>query len=263
MTPAPAPHPAVIWGVPLVAVAVLVALLATGSNRDAFVATNAWSHVTGPTPWSLLTVLGDTAVAISLFLPFALRRPDVLRALVVGALFATLFVHGLKPLVAEPRPPAVIEPGAITVIGPAYTTRSFPSGHTTTIFMAASLIWLHFRNPWLRTLTLAVAIAVGLSRVVVGVHWPIDIAAGAAGGWLSGTMGTLLARRWPAGLRTAVQAVLTAIGVACAIALLAGLHTGYPQAVPLQYAVAVFALAAFALAIRSTLHNHQKDNDVR
>lgn len=259
----PTPHPAVIWGVPLVAGAILVALLATGGNRQWFFAINAWSHVTGPTPWPFLTVLGDTAVAISLFLPFALRRPDVLRALVVGALFATLFVHGLKPLLAEPRPPAVLEPGAITIIGPAYTTRSFPSGHTTTIFMAASLIWLHFRNTGLRALVLAIAITVGLSRVVVGVHWPIDVAAGAAGGWLSGVIGTLLAQRWPAGLRTDVQTVLTAIGVACAVALLAGLHTGYPQAAPLQYTVAVGALAALALAIRSTLRNHRKDNDAR
>lgn len=263
MTRAPAPHPAVIWGVPLVAAAILVALLATGSNRGAFVAINAWSHVTGPTPWPLLTVLGDTAVAISLFLPFALRRPDVLRALVVGALFATLFVHVLKPVLAEPRPPAVLEPGAITIIGPAYTTRSFPSGHTTTIFMAASLLWMHFRSAWLRALVLAIAIAVGLSRVVVGVHWPIDVAGGAAGGWLSGAVGTLLARRWSAGLRTDVQAVLTAIGVACAVALLAGLRTGYPEAAPLQYAIAVVALAALALAIRSTLRNHRKDNDAR
>ena len=259
----PTPHPAVIWGVPLVAGAILVALLATGGNRQWFFAINAWSHVTGPTPWPFLTVLGDTAVAISLFLPFALRRPDVLRALIVGALFATIFVHVLKPVLAEPRPPAVLEPGAITIIGPAYTTRSFPSGHTTTIFLAASLLWMHFRSAWLRALVLAIAIAVGLSRVVVGVHWPIDVAGGAAGGWLSGAVGTLLARHWPAGLRTGVQAILTAIGAACAIALLAGLQTGYPQAAPLQYAVAVVALAALALAIRSTLRNHRKDNNAR
>ena len=263
MTRTPAPHPAVIWGVPLVAVAILVALLATGSNRGAFIAINAWSHFTGPTPWPFLTVLGDTAVAVSLFLPFALRRPDVLRALVVSALFATLFVHGLKPLLAEPRPPAVIEPGAITIIGPAYTTRSFPSGHSTTIFMAACLIWLHFRSAWLRALVLTIAIAVGLSRVVVGVHWPIDVAGAAAGGWLSGAIGARLARRWPTGLRTSVQAVLTGIGTACAIALLAGLQTGYPQAAPLQYAVAIVALVALALAIRTKFHESHQDNNAR
>lgn len=259
MTPPGAPHAGVMWGVPLVAAAAFIALVATGADRAAFVAINAWSHATGPAPWPYLTVLGDTAVAIALFLPFALRRPDVLRALVVGAVAATLFVHVLKPLLAEPRPPAVMAPGTITIIGPAYTTRSFPSGHTTTIFLAASLIWMHFRNAWLRATVLAIAIAVGLSRVVVGVHWPVDVAGGAAGGWLCGVFGTLLARRWPAGLRPGVQAVLTAIGAACAIALLAGLRTGYPEAAPLQIAVAVVALAALALALRSTFLKPQPD----
>ena len=105
MTRAPAPHPAVIWAVPAIAIGILVALLATNGNRNTFLAINAWSHATGPAPWSYLTVLGDTTVAIALFLPFALRRPDVLRALAVGAVLATLFVHGLKPLLAQPRPP--------------------------------------------------------------------------------------------------------------------------------------------------------------
>lgn len=259
MTSLPAPHPGVTWGVPLVAAAILIALVAADADRAAFLAINGWSRITGPAPWPYLTVLGDTAVAIALFLPFALRRPDVLRALVVGAVAATLFVHVLKPLLAEPRPPAVMAPGSITIIGPAYTTRSFPSGHTTTIFLAASLVWLHFRNGWLRTVVLALAIVVGLSRVVVGVHWPVDVAGGAAGGWLCGVAGTLLARRWPAGLRPGVQAVLTAIGAACAIALLAGLRTGYPAAAPLQIVVGATALAALALALHARFLKPQPD----
>lgn len=237
-----------VWAVPVVALAVLAALALTGSNRAAFAALNGWSHVTGPDAWPYVTVLGDTAVALALFLPFALRRPDILWALALSALLATLFVHGLKPFFDHARPPAVLATEAITIIGPPYRAHSFPSGHTTTIFVAAALLWLHFDNPWVRAAALVLATLVGLSRAVVGVHWPVDIAAGAAGGWLAACIGTAIARRAGVGMRPPVQALLVIIGAGCAVALLAGLKTGYPQAAPLQYAVGALALAGLALA---------------
>ncbi len=247
MTPVPWRSP-VVWGVPLVALALLVLLVATGANRTVFAALNGWSHVTGPGPWPFITVLGDTAVALALFLPFALRRPDVLWALAVSALLATLFVHGFKPIFDEPRPPAVLSPENITIIGAPYRAHSFPSGHTTTIFVAAALIWLHFVSPWVRAITLAAATLVGLSRAVVGVHWPVDIAAGMAGGWIAACLGTSLARRWRFGLRPMVQALLVVIGIGCAVALLASLKTGYPMAIEFQYAVGAAALASLCFA---------------
>lgn len=260
MTRTPAPHPAVIWGVPLVAVAILVALLATGSNRAAFLALNRWTMATEGWPWPYLTVLGDTAVAISLLLPLAVQRPQLARALAVSAVLATLFVHGLKPQVALLRPPAVIPLGSITVLGPPYTTQSFPSGHTTTIFLAASLIWVHFANPWLRAIALALAVAVGLSRIMVGVHWPIDVAAGAAGGWLSGVLGTWLAARWPAGSSVEVHRLLILVGAIFPVALLFGLRTGYPMAWLLTYLIASSSLVALAMALYFRWQNRPEDN---
>jgi membrane-associated phospholipid phosphatase len=238
----------VVWGVPLIALALLTLLVATGTNRAVFAGLNGWSRITGPELWPFVTVLGDTAVALTLFLPFALRRPDVLWALAVSAVLATLFVHGLKPIFDEPRPPAVLSPESIAIIGAPYRAHSFPSGHTTTIFVAAALIWLHFTSPWMRAIALAIATLVGLSRAVVGVHWPVDIAAGMAGGWIAACLGTSLARRWRFGLRTPVQTLLVAIGVGCAVALLAGLKTGYPMAIQFQYAVGAAALASLCFA---------------
>lgn len=237
-----------VWAVPAVALAMLALMLVTGSNRAVFAALNGWSRVTGPDPWPYVTVLGDTAVALALFLPFALRRPDILWALALSALLATLFVHGLKPWFDHARPPAVLAAETLTIIGPPYRAHSFPSGHTTTIFVGAALLWLHFDSPRVRALSLALATLVGLSRAVVGVHWPVDIAAGAAGGWLAACVGTAIARRLPFGLRPPVQAILVVIGVGCAVALLANLKTGYPQAVQLQYAIGAFALASLCFA---------------
>ncbi len=236
------------WAVPAAAATLALLLALTGANRTVFAALNAWSHATGPVPWAFVTVLGDTAVALALFTPFVLRRPDVVWALAVRALLAAATVHGIKPLAGLPRPPAVLAADAITVLGPAYKAQSFPSGHTTTIFVAAALLWLHFRSPWLRAAALATATLVGLSRAVVGVHWPLDIAAGAACGWICALLGTALARRLPSGQRTPVQAPLALVGGGGGVALLAGLKTGYPQAVQLQYAVGAVALGALALA---------------
>jgi membrane-associated phospholipid phosphatase len=228
--------------VPAVAAALLIGVLAADANRHWFGVINAWSAQTGATPWPYVTILGDTAVALALMAPLVFRRPGLAWALAIGAVAATAFVHVGKPIFSAPRPPGVLVPPDIIVIGPAYSAHSFPSGHTTTIFLAAGLCALHLANPALRTLVIAVAIVVGLSRIVVGVHWPVDVLAGAIGGWLSAVLGVAVAQRWPAGAGPRAHLVWIVVTLGCAVALLAGLKTGYPQAAPLQYAIGAGAL---------------------
>jgi membrane-associated phospholipid phosphatase len=77
------------------------------------------------------------------------------------------------------------------------SARSFPSGHTATIVCALALIMLHFRKrKWAWGLAL-VALAVGGSRIVVGVHWPVDVAVGGLIGWATAVMGTWIAHHTP------------------------------------------------------------------
>jgi len=231
------------WWVPLAGILALVVVALTDSNLASFQWLNRVSQFTGPTPWPYITILGDTAVAIALFLPLATRRAEVLWALAISAVLGTLFVHGLKPVLSFPRPPAVFAADAITVIGPAHRGNSFPSGHTTTIFLAAGLVWLHFRSIPLRAAAVGIAIVVGLSRAVVGVHWPIDIAAGAAGGWTAAIVGTALAHRWAGVGRSPItRALLQVLGAACGLFLLIGSGTGYPQAIALQYAAGIVGM---------------------
>jgi len=155
----------------------------------------------------------------------------------------------------------VLAADAITVIGPAYRRNSFPSGHTTTIFLAAGLVWLHFRSMPLRATAVAIALMVGLSRAVVGVHWPMDIAAGAAGGWACAIVGTALAQRWAAtGRHRAMQGLLQALGATCGLLLLMGAGTGYPQAMALQYAAGIVGLVVPAwMALGDFRQRRQKD----
>ena len=140
---------------------------------------------------------------------------------VVSAVLATLWVHGLKEPIGALRPPAVLAPDSFHVIGKALRAGSFPSGHTTTIFTLAGVLALHFPGRGHTASFAVLALLVGLSRCVVGVHWPLDVLGGAFGGWLSAAFGTLIAQRWPAGRRRLPQAFFGLILAGAAAALLA------------------------------------------
>ncbi len=73
---------------------------------------------------------------------------------------------------------------------------SFPSSHAANHFAAAVFLGLLFgRRPrWVRPALFGWATSVALAQVYVGVHWPTDVAAGAAVGMLAGAIGFWAAR---------------------------------------------------------------------
>jgi undecaprenyl-diphosphatase len=115
-----------------------------------------------------------------------LRRPVVF-ALVVAAYFASAaIVDVLKAIVDRHRP---VDHPLVTHL----SSPSFPSGHAATSFAcAATLAAFVPRSGQIVLYVLAAAIA--YSRVYVGVHYPLDVLAGAALG-----LGVAIAlRRLPA-----------------------------------------------------------------
>jgi membrane-associated phospholipid phosphatase len=236
-----------VWVVPALSLLGAVVLVVTGGNEPVFLLINRLGPATYDVLWASLTILGDTVVALSLGLLLARRRPDLLWAVVPAALLASVWVQVYKPILDVMRPPAVLGNDSIHVIGPAYHYHSFPSGHATTAFALAGLCVLGFRlGPW-SLAPLALAVLVAVSRTVVGVHWPLDLVAGACGGWLAAVLGLKLGARASFGLRPAAQWIIALAFAGCAVALLAGYDTGYPQAIWFQRAIAIFCLGAFAL----------------
>jgi hypothetical protein len=130
------------------------------------------------------------------------------------------------------------------VIGPALKQGALPSGHTTAIFTFAGLVGVA-RPRWLPVL-LPVALAVALSRVVVGAHWPQDVAAGAALGWMCGVLGPYLVPVRLAAWRPG-QHLLGMLFLGCA-AWLPFRDTGYPGTRWLQALVALVCIAAGLLS---------------
>ena len=181
--------------VPLVAGALAGLLLATGSSEAVFRAVNGWPAVTGDSLWANLSVLGEGAAMLALCAGLAARRPRLVLAAALAALLATILLQGLKEVFAAPRPGHVLGFESIHVIGFTLAKRSFPSGHAATIFAAVALAFSLVRGAAGRAALLAHATLVATSRLAVGAHWPLDVLAGAALGWLCGAAGLHLAQR--------------------------------------------------------------------
>jgi glycosyltransferase 2 family protein len=132
-------------------------------------------------PMQLGNVWVGTAVAAAAALLIRSRRAAVVLLLApVAAWFAA---KGVKTLVGRGRPAAVgLE---VHQRGEIETGLGYLSGHATVAFALAGALAAHLRRPW-PAVVMIVATFVGLARVYVGVHLPLDVIGGAAFGLLIG-----------------------------------------------------------------------------
>jgi len=109
-------------------------------------------------------------------------RGDTKKSLIlfIGLTFDILIGLILKTAINRPRPYEVL--GLEGVI-PSYG-QSFPSTHTSTAFVSATILGKFFHSA--RWIFYTIAILVGLSRIYYGVHYPLDVIGGLIQGILIG-----------------------------------------------------------------------------
>jgi membrane-associated phospholipid phosphatase len=234
------PWPALSF--PALALVLLIIVELTGLNEPVFAWANDLSTLTGPRLWASVTILGDGLVCAVLLLPWIRRAPQRVLGGLLGALVAVSILWAFKGNLSLPRPALVLPEDAITIIGPRLRRRAFPSGHTLTAFLLAGALTLHHRKSWLPWVGGSLASVVGLSRLVVGAHWPADVLAGAALGWMGAWLGLRWAGRWKGGWGPTGRKVMGGLLLISALVLLVIDHTRYPNVLWLQRLLAVSCL---------------------
>lgn len=146
-----------------------------------------------------VTWLGNGAVLALLVLPalYVLDRPSFRRhalPMVVAVALSGAVVNLGKIAVDRPRPSEHFAARGIVVSTPTGTPpdRSFPSGHAQTAFGTAA--YLSCMYPAAAPAFLVPACLVALSRVALGVHYPLDVLVGALCGALFSLAGFRVAR---------------------------------------------------------------------
>lgn len=230
-------------GVPVMLLALLTAMLVMlDLNIPLFLDLQPWLRLLPDAAWANLTLLGDALVSLALLSLLAFRYPQLLPAGLLAGLIATLFTRSLKPLLAMERPLAVLGE-QVHVIGIDLQNFSFPSGHTTAAFVLAGVYALVLQRERVTAVLFLLALLVGISRIAVGAHWPLDVLAGGAFGWFSAWAGWQLASRWQWANTLSGRRLLAGLFLLFAL-LLFRLDSGYPQAFWLQMLIATLATLA-------------------
>ena len=86
------------------------------------------------------------------------------------------------------------------------------------------------------------------SRIAVGAHWPLDVLAGAAGGWTAGAIGVWLSIRLPAFSEPRSIRIMATIALATSLALLF-VDIGQPEAHLYRIGLAAWGIGGAAAAL--------------
>jgi membrane-associated phospholipid phosphatase len=125
---------------------------------------------------------------------------ELLPTLLIGFAVTAVLVASLKYGVRELRPGAVYGPQVVHSLQAEDSPYSFPSGHSAFAMLVVATFWRHTRGK--AQLALAgYALWVGLSRINLGMHFPLDVLCGwgigALGAWTAHTaMRQLHESRW-------------------------------------------------------------------
>ncbi|MBW3611055.1 MAG: phosphatase PAP2 family protein [Actinobacteria bacterium] len=164
-------------------VATLTALPETVSpaERSVFAAVNGLPDAIEWPLWALMqlgAVLIVVVVALLAVLGWRRLRPSV--DLLAAGLLTWFLGRVMKSLLGRGRPASFFDDVNTRSAGPIGNEGpGFPSGHTAVAFALATVAYPYLSARW-RAVTLALAAAVGFTRLYFGAHLPLDVLGGAA-----------------------------------------------------------------------------------
>ncbi|SDD64691.1 undecaprenyl-diphosphatase [Mucilaginibacter pineti] len=175
-------------------------VFAQGLDLNLLKAINGPVNTTADRNWKYFTrkaIFIDASVPASLLIAGFINHDNELKADGLQAASAIIIAGGtnllVKKIVNRPRP-FVTHPDVI-IPKDHPTDSSFPSGHTSAAFAAATSLSLAIPKWYVIAPSFAYAGAVGYSRMYLGVHYPSDVLAGAALGVGSAYL-TYKAQQW-------------------------------------------------------------------
>ncbi len=128
----------------------------------------------------IITILGETTVATALvfFIYFCVDKKAGYAASLV-TMSAHVVTNTVKIILRIPRPWVKYPEEIVPLRKSTATGYSFPSGHSTNAgAVYGSVMRLYGKRKGIRVLCILLFILIPLSRLYLGVHWPLDVAAG-------------------------------------------------------------------------------------
>jgi undecaprenyl-diphosphatase len=146
----------------------------------------------------LLRPVGLAVLILVVVVLFFASRRDVFWPLITHAagagILAYLMANALKRVVDRGRPPAYLS----DVLLHGYPTdprgNGYPSSHTAVAIAVVLGAWPWLNLPW-KVGGVAAATAIGLNRMYVGAHFPLDVVGGIAVGLVAGGLVHAVDRR--------------------------------------------------------------------
>lgn len=215
------------------------------SNYEIFNGINAMSSSIPLWMQALVNDFGNGITLGAIIVCYLVKRPELICRVLLAAVFSLICIPLLKQYFDAPRPPQVLE--YLNVVGEARYKHSFPSGHTATAFLFAGLISMYSQRTMVKVTLFTLATCVGLSRVLIGAHWPADIVMGAIVGLCCAYAATKLCPQITLTFRKKLLAYI----VLTAALIISEMKTGYdfPE-IPLVQYVRWALLTASVVAVQ-------------
>lgn len=150
-----------------------------------------------------ITFLGDgwfCIILALLILVLSKKNKELAFIILLGYISSGIFSQIIKNLIDSPRPKVYFEVHHLHYYIDTFATsrigyRSFPSGHTASIFALATVCSIYWKKITICIFAFIMSVFVGYSRIYLGHHFLIDVLFGAIIGIVFGTLSIIWVRK--------------------------------------------------------------------